>query len=149
MYILVYARTSKAKERGGEAKEAALTTKPPSWYLRRIVWYSNHRKLRGLQNESPASIRILSFSGRDMIVATIQTLAEMQGFLHSGSEAQRLCDRLLTDWSKVRILPVPPNTYQDHKSKSSTHYPLLPTAPWAFLLQAADIIFRCHVAIRV
>ncbi len=32
------------------------------------------------------------------------------GFFVSGSEAQRLCVRLLTEWSKVRILPVPPNS---------------------------------------
>ena len=30
-------------------KEAAPIIDPPSWYLRRIVWYSNHRRLRGLQ----------------------------------------------------------------------------------------------------
>jgi hypothetical protein len=34
---------------GGEIIEAALTIEPSSGYLRRIVWYSRHRRLRGLQ----------------------------------------------------------------------------------------------------
>ena len=67
----MYARTSKAKERGGEISEAALTTEPPSWYLRRIVWYSNHRKLRGLQEFSRKRVAVTH--------PTKMALAEMSG----------------------------------------------------------------------
>lgn len=42
-----------------------------------------------------------------------------------------------------------PNTYQDHKSESSTHYPHIANTPWAFLFRPQTINQRCHVAISV